>query len=113
MTAIHIHPEGIPERSCPHKIKDRMKSITGTRLQIQMFRILDRRCRLHGQHIWIEFICSFIWLVEDRIVEIKVESGHGIRNLHIQLRLMNLNKLSLVLSPDHYRRIKILSTKRV
>ena len=111
MCSIHIHPERLLKRRSPHKVKNRMKGISRSRPQIQLLRILHRRRRLHSKHIRVELVCTHIRLVKDRIIKVKVKPGHGIRNLHVKLRLVRLNKLSFVRSSHHYGRIKILSAK--
>ena len=90
-----------------------MQGIARTSLEIKTLRSLHGRSRLHCQHIRIEFVGTHIWLLEHRVVEVKVKSGDSVRNSHVYRRLVNLHQLSLI-SPVHdYSRIKILSFSHI
>ena len=114
VAAVHIETEIIfrlLESRRPEHVELRIKLIAGTRTEVEFSRIIRRSRRLHGQEMRVEFVCTFVWTVEDRVVEVEVETHHGIRNGHNQRRLVDLHKFALIRTVDNDSRIKILSRR--
>ena len=86
-----------------------MKGIAHTCIEIQVTQCSHSCSRLHVEHIRSKSIRTLVRLLEDEIVEVQIESGHRIRNLHFERRLMDLHKLTLVSLVHNDCRIKILS----
>ena len=90
-----------------------MQLIARTCLEVKFSSITMLRRQVDIQRIRYKLISTFIRSVCHRVVKIQIESVHGIRDSHIQYRLMDNQEFSLIVPVHLNRRIKILGRGRV